>query len=121
MNNIKQLERIRKIHHLIKMEATGTPGDLSKKLHISLRQTYSLLEQLKELEAPVKFNRRTKTYYYDGEFEINITISVHVLSEDHLVKIYAGTSTVSFVHQLQGKCSEPNYLRRMKKRLDAVG
>lgn len=121
MNSLKQLERIRKIHNLIKLEATGTPAELSKKLHIGLRQTFSLLEQMRELEAPVKFNRRTKTYYYEGEFEINITISMHVLTQDNMVKIYAGASTLNFIYRMQGKCSEPNYLRNIKKRLDAVG
>ncbi|WKK66005.1 DNA-binding protein [Lutimonas zeaxanthinifaciens] len=121
MNNLKQLERIKKIHNLIKLEATGTPEDLSKKLHISLRQTFSLLEQMRELEAPVKFNRKAKTYYYEREFDINITISVHVLSHDKLINIYAGRSTANFIHRVQGRCSEPNYLRIIKKRLDAVG
>ncbi|UCE93062.1 MAG: DNA-binding protein [Flavobacteriaceae bacterium] len=121
MNTLKQLERIRKIHNLIKLEATGTPSDLSKKLHLSIRQTFTLLEQLRELEAPIRFDRRAKTYYYDGEFEININISVHVLSQGDLVQIYAGRSTVNIIRQLHGKCSEPNYLRVIKKRLDAVG
>ena len=40
MNNLKQLERLRKTHQLIKFETTGTPSELSEKLHISVRQTY---------------------------------------------------------------------------------
>ncbi|MCA0932987.1 DNA-binding protein [Lutimonas saemankumensis] len=121
MNNLKQLERIKKIHNLIRLESTGTPEELSKKLRISIRQTFSLLEQMRELEAPVKFNRKAKTYYYERDFDINITISVHVISRGNLTNIYAGRSTANIIHKMQGRCSAPNYLRMMKQRLDAVG
>ncbi len=59
MNNLKQLERLRKVHKLIKLENTGTPGELAQKLRISTWQTYLVLEELKEMDAPIQFNRRT--------------------------------------------------------------
>ena len=70
MKNLKQLERLRKIHRMIKLENTGTPSELAEKLHISTRLTYLLLEQLREFDAPLCFNRRTRTYYYKNDFEL---------------------------------------------------
>lgn len=118
MNNLKQLERLRKIHRLIKLECTGTPFELSKKLHISLRQTYHILEQLKEFDAPLKFNRRTKNYYYESDFELSIHISIQVIAHDRLMNIYAGKTFSNYLFSLQGKCSKPNYLSYLKTRLD---
>jgi predicted DNA-binding transcriptional regulator YafY len=121
MKNIKQLERLQKIHKLIKSENTGTPAELAGKLHISPRLTYLLLEQLREMDAPLSFNRRTKTYYYHGSFELSINISIQVLSGEKLVHIYAGTSFVNFVASLQGKCSRQNYFSYIKTKLDVAG
>jgi len=121
MNNLKQLERLRKIHRLIKLECTGTPFELSKKLHISVRQTYLMLEQLKEFDAPLKFNRRSKTYYYEFDFELTINISIQVVTRDKLMNIYAGRSFSDYLFSLQGKCSKPNYLSYLKTKLDVAG
>ncbi len=121
MNNLKQLERLRKIHRLIKLECTGTPFELSKKLHISVRQTYLLLEQLKEFDAPLKFNRRTKTYYYQFDFELTINISIQVMGREKLTNIYAGKTFSNYLFSLQGKCSKPNYLSYFKTKLDVAG
>jgi len=121
MNNLKQLERLRKIHRLIKLECTGTPLELSQKLHISLRQTYLILEQLKEFDAPLKFNRRTKNYYYEFDFELSIQISIQVIARDRLMNIYAGKTFSNYLFSLQGKCSKPNYLSYLKTKLDVAG
>lgn len=120
MNNLKQLERLRKLHQLIKIERTGTPYELSKKLHISVRQTFHMLEQLREFDAPLKYNRSSKNYYYEFEFELNINISIQVLTHDKLKNIYAGKSLSNYLILLQGRCSKPNYLSHIKSKLDVV-
>ncbi len=121
MKNLKQLERLRKIHQLIKLENTGTPKELAKKLHISERQTYLVLEQLKEMDAPVMFNRRTATYYYKHNYELTIHISIQVMAGEKLMNIYAGRQLSTYIDSLQGSCSRPNYLRYIKAKLDVVG
>lgn len=121
MNNLKQLERLRKIHQLIKTERTGTPNELSRKLHISIRQTFIMLEQLKDLDAPVKYNRSSKNYYYEFDFDLSINISIQVMSHDKLKNIYAGKSFSNYLYSLQGRCSKVNYLSYLKTRLDVAG
>ena len=121
MTNLKQLERLRKIHRLIKLECTGAPLELSKKLHISLRQTYLILEHLKDLEAPLKFNRRTKTYYYEYDFELTINISIQIIAREKLTTIYAGKTFSDYLFSLQGKCSKPTYFSSFKTKLDVAG
>jgi len=121
MNNLKQLERLRTAHRLIKLQNTGTPGELAQKLHISIRQTFLVLEQLKEMDAPIQFNRRTRTYYYKHEYELTINISIQVLAQDKLMNIYAGHRISNYIQTLQGSCSKPNYLRYIKAKLELTG
>ena len=121
MNNLKQLERLKKIHHLIKSENTGSPAELAKQLHISVRQTYLLIEMLKEMDAPILFNRRTKTYYYSKDYELTINISIQVLVHDQLMNIYTGKGVSSYINSLQGSCSKQSYLYYIKTKLDVVG
>ncbi len=120
MKNLKQLERLQKIHRMIKHQNTGTPSELAEKLHISIRLTYLLLEQLREFDAPLYFNRSTKTYYYKHDFELTINISVQVIAHEKLVNIYAGKNFANYIVSLQGSCSKPNYLRYLKTKLDVA-
>ncbi len=121
MNNLKQLEQLKKVHRLIKSECTGSPSALAKKLHISVKQTYLILEQLREMDAPIAFNRRTKTYFYLTDYEVTINISIQVLVQDKLMNIYAGNQMSNYISSLQGSCSKQNYLCYIKTKLDVVG
>ena len=121
MNNLKQLERLRTAHRLIKLENTGTPVELSQKLHISTRQTFLVLEQLKEMDAPIQFNRRTKTYFYKHDYELTINISIQVLAQDKLINIYAGHQISKYIQTVQGSCSKSNYLSYIKSKLELTG
>ena len=121
MNNLKQLERLRKLHRLIKNENTGTPLELSRKLHVGIRQTYLILDQLRDLDAPLKFNRRTKSYYYEFDFELTINVTVQVITQEKLTNIYAGKTFSNYLLSLQGNCSRPNYLSYFKTKLDVAG
>lgn len=47
----KELERIDRLHHLIRCQATGTPDELATRLHISRRQLYNILEFLRDVGA----------------------------------------------------------------------
>ena len=118
MNNLKQIERLRKLHQLIKHEKTGTPKELARKFHVSERQVYLILDQLREMEAPVRYNRRINSYYYEGPFDLSVSISVKVMQGDKLLHIYAGSSLVHFIRKLQGECSNPNYLSFIKSNFD---
>ena len=110
MNNLKQIERLRKMHQLIKNENTVTPKELGRKLHVSERQVYLILDQLRDMDAPVMYDRKNHSYYYDGSFDLYVNISVQVMQGEKLLHIYAGSSLVHFIRKLQGECSSPSYL-----------
>ncbi|WP_456378182.1 HTH domain-containing protein [Lutibacter sp.] len=95
MKTLKQLERLRKVHQLIKQENTGTPIEFANKLHISERELYRILEYLKELGACVSFSRSTNSYYYNEDFDLLVNVSVQVLVKDELITIYAGSTLLT--------------------------
>jgi predicted DNA-binding transcriptional regulator YafY len=52
---------------LIQERNTGTPKELAKKVKISERMVYKYMDELKqEFNAPVKYDKNHKTYYFNG-------------------------------------------------------
>ena len=91
MKNLKTLERLQQLHNLILNENTGTPAELAELMNISDRSVHSLIEYLKEYEANICYCRKRKTYYYKDDFEIQVLISVKVLSNNQVTNIFGGS------------------------------
>lgn len=62
------------MHQLLLHSNTGTPEELSQKLHVSKRQLYNLIDEFKAMGASIKYNRESKTYYYTNEFDLKSKI-----------------------------------------------
>lgn len=90
MKTLKQLERLQKIHQLVKMSSTGTPGELSGKLGISESQWYNILDDLKAIGFPIVYCKRSKTYYYREFCDLDINYSVELLTEQDKITIAGG-------------------------------
>ncbi len=84
MNSIKNLKRI---HKLIQSECTGTPLELSNRFNIGERLVYHLIEQLKDFEAPVSYDRSRRTYYYKKDFDIEVDICVKLLNHEKITHL----------------------------------
>lgn len=69
---IKYIERVRRIHKLIRLKATGTPENLSEKVGISVSMLYEYLKEMKELGAPIEYCKFRRSYYYDHETELKM-------------------------------------------------
>lgn len=93
MKTIKQIERLRKVHDLIKLHNTGTPEFFANKLHISERQLYNCLDSLKEMDAPIQYDRKMQTYYYTENFDLLVNVKVQVMFKNELRDINAGFIT----------------------------
>ncbi len=91
MKTIKNLERLQQIHQLIKIERTGSPSELARKLHVSERLVYNLIEQLKDYRASICYDRGRKTYYYYEDFRLEVNISVSVMSNNEITQIFGGS------------------------------
>ncbi|MCW5516702.1 DNA-binding protein [Muriicola sp. Z0-33] len=91
MSSIKILERMQRLHSLISQECTGSPLELSRKLRISERSVYNLLDHLKDFNAEINYDRSRKTYYYQNDFKLEIQLSFSVITNNELTEILSGS------------------------------
>jgi hypothetical protein len=64
---------MKRIDFFISHKATGTPKQLAKKLNISEREVYYLMQTMKEdYNAPIEYDKQKQTYFYctNGSFFI---------------------------------------------------
>lgn len=91
MNFIKQIERIKRVDTHIKHKMTGDPEDFSKKLNISKRQLFRIIEELKDYGAPIEYDRSLRTFYYkDRNFKMKLNFTMQFISEQDKKEIYGG-------------------------------
>lgn len=107
MKNIKHLERLQQLHQRIEQANTGTPKELANFMNISERLLYSLIEELKDISAPVYYSRSLKTYHYTDDFKLQISISVTALSNNEVIQLFGGSYFLKKSTLLQGLCSQP--------------
>jgi len=91
MNTIKSLERLQQLHSLIDTECTGPPLEIARKMEISERSVYNLLDYLRDYSALIGYDRGRKTYYYKNQFNLELTISFSVMSNNEVTEILGGS------------------------------
>jgi hypothetical protein len=92
MKAFEQLERLKRMNCLIKAEKTGTPEEFATALDISPSHLYRCIDEIKGLGAPIAFSRSRRTYYYEYDFEMKISYSIQLISEQTAKKIIGGYS-----------------------------
>jgi hypothetical protein len=63
---------IERTDRLIRLQATGTSYQLADTLCISRASVFRLLKYLKTMDAPIKYCKYRKTYYYLHAVKLNI-------------------------------------------------
>ena len=91
MKTVKQFFRIQNLHRLIKCEQTGSSKDLAHKLHISERQLFNILKELRIMGVPIIYSRKLKSYKYQSECELEIHISIKILTDKEVIDIFGGS------------------------------
>ncbi len=82
MKLLEQIERINRLHELIKHRRTGTPSQLARRLNLSTSMVYKLMDELKLREVPIEYSRQLGTYYYSRSFQMKISIDFKAVSEE---------------------------------------
>ena len=70
MTFVEQFQLLRRIHHLIRRNATGSARQLSEKLGVPRSSVYRYLNELKNLGACISYDKHRKTYQYDQDFDL---------------------------------------------------
>ncbi|MDR2144838.1 MAG: helix-turn-helix domain-containing protein [Tannerella sp.] len=87
---LKQIELLQKAHRLISQECTGTPEEFARKLGISQRRLFVIIDEMKDMGAPVEYSRMNRTYYYSKDCEAKLFCSFQCLSEKEKNDTFAG-------------------------------
>ncbi|UCE69393.1 MAG: DNA-binding protein [Flavobacteriaceae bacterium] len=91
MKTIKHVERLQHLHNLIQTECTGSPAQIARRLRISERTVYYLIEQLRDYEAQIGYDRGRKTYFYKDDFVLEVNFSICIGSHDAVTEILEGS------------------------------
>jgi len=67
---IKYINRIKFMDHLIKRKATGNLETFARKNRISKSTLSEIIQEMKELGFPIKYDRTRNTYYYEQDGEM---------------------------------------------------
>lgn len=82
MKLIEHIERINRLHEMIKYCRTGTPQQLGRRLNLSTSMVYKLLEELKLRDAPIEYSRQMGSYYYSKKYLMRIHMDFRLLKEE---------------------------------------
>ena len=84
MKLLEQIERINRLHEMIKYRRTGTPQQLARRLNLSTSMVYKLMDELKLREVPIEYSRQLGSYYYSRSFQMKISIDFKTMTEEEL-------------------------------------
>ncbi len=84
MKLLEQIERINRLHEMIKYRRTGTPQQLPRRLNLSTSMVYKLMDELKLREVPIEYSRQLGSYYYSRSFQMKISIDFKTIAEEEL-------------------------------------
>lgn len=87
---LKYINRIERLHLLVKRKATGTPKELARRLEVSEASVYEYIKTMKELGAPITYDLYRKSYVYDQACSLNLRYDVQELEEDEIMYAQAG-------------------------------
>ena len=106
MKSLKSLERLQQLHQRIEQENTGSPKELADYMNISERLLYNLIDELKDINAPVCYSRSRKTYFYCDDFQLKVNISVTAMSNNEITQLFGGSYFINKMILTQGLCSD---------------
>jgi len=68
---IEKIRQISRLHLLIERKATGSPAKLARRLELSERSIYNLIDQMKSLGAPIEYSQSAQSYQYREAVEFH--------------------------------------------------
>jgi len=69
VNFKKYVDRVNRLHLLIKRKATGPPDAFANKVNMSRAALMRHLAEMKKMGAPIEYNPDRCSYQYTGEVE----------------------------------------------------
>ncbi len=70
MTLLYQINQLEQIHFHIEHKSTGSPRYFANRLKLSVRSLYRILEELRDLDVHIQYNKTRGSYEYTGEHNI---------------------------------------------------
>lgn len=102
----RYINRLLQIDQLIRQRRTGNAMQFAEKIGVSRRQVYNYLDDLKNLDMEIDYDRMNETYYYKKLYKLRFFFDVEELNEHEIYKYQGGHITVKKV--LKGIFVEEN-------------
>lgn len=90
------IDRMHRLHLMIKREATGSADEFARRFNLKKRQLYYILDEFKDFGADIRFSRIKNSYYYGNDFDVKVTISSNPLSDVEYQSIRGGCYGVTY-------------------------
>ena len=95
---LKYIDRIERLHLLIKRKATGSPKELAHRLEVSQASVYEYIKTMKEMGAPIVYDIYRKSYVYEKACSLNLRYDVKELDQDEIIYAQAGGLFAHYFH-----------------------
>ncbi len=73
----ERLQKLDRLHHLVRRKGTGNAEELSQRLQVCERTIYQLLDDLRELGASIEYSRKRRSYFYTQDVEFHFTALIN--------------------------------------------
>lgn len=93
----EQINQIEQLDQLIRMQATGKPKQLANRLQISEASLFRLLEVMKKLNAPLKYDIYMQSYIYEHEVSFEFGFYTKELSLNKAKEINGGYTNIKMM------------------------
>lgn len=87
---LSQTNKIKQLDQLIRLQCTGTPELLARRLKISKRHVRNYISLLEDLGAEIIYCRHKDSYIYKYKYKLNADISIVELDNANQVKHNGG-------------------------------
>lgn len=89
---LRKIETIQRVDQLIRMQATGTPKNLAKRLEISQASLFRLIDTMKGLNAPICYDLSVQSYVYAEKTFFKCGFFMQELDQRTLQNVDGGTN-----------------------------
>ncbi|SEK89159.1 hypothetical protein SAMN04487910_1404 [Aquimarina amphilecti] len=87
----RQIELIERLDRLIRMQATGNPQQLARRLDISKASLFRIFEVMKRLNAPIIFDIGLQSYIYEEQVSFRFGFYTRDLQGEEILEISGGS------------------------------
>ena len=93
----EQINLIEQIDQLIRLKATGCPEQLAKRLKVSRAGLFRLIDAMKQLNAPIKYDIYLQSYVYEKEVHFKFGFYTAEIQPEKAKEINGGYKNLNFL------------------------